>query len=50
MVATLFNSFDDAMKAISLEKASQFSVIGNEIEGWLYSRTEKYVKIMKAVK
>ena len=49
MVATLFNSFDDAMKAITLEKASQFSVIGNQ-EGWLYSRPEKYVKIMKAIK
>ena len=49
MVATLFNSFDDAMKAISLEKASQFSVIGSS-EGWLYSRPEKFVKIMKAIK
>lgn len=49
MVATLFNSFDDAMKAIALEKASQFSVVGNE-EGWLYSRPEAYVKIMRAVK
>lgn len=49
MVATLFNSFDDAMKAISLEKASQFSVVGSE-EGWLYSRPEKFVKIMKAIK
>ena len=49
MVATLFNSFDDVMKAIALEKSSQFSVIGNQ-EGWLYSRPEKFVKIMKAVK
>lgn len=49
MVATLFNSFDDAMKAITLEKASQFSVIGSP-EGWLYSRPEKFVKIMKAIK
>lgn len=49
MVATLFNSFEDVMKAISVEKASQFSVVGNE-EGWLYSRPEAYVKIMRAVK
>ena len=49
MVATLFNSFDDAMKAISLEKASQFSVLRSK-KGWLYSRPEKFVKIMKTIK
>lgn len=49
MVATLFKSFNDAMQAIALEKASQFSVVGSE-EGWLYSRPEKFVKIMKAIK
>jgi hypothetical protein len=49
MVATLFNSYEDMMKAITLEKASQFSVVVGE-DGWLYSRPEKFVKIMKAVK
>ena len=49
MVATLFNSYEDMMKAVTLEKPSQFSVIGDG-DGWLYSRPEKFVKIMKAVK
>ena len=49
MVATLFNSFEEAMKAIALEKASQFSVVGNG-EGWLYSRPEAFLKIMKVIK
>ena len=49
MVATLFNSYEDMMKAVGLEKPSQFCVVGDE-DGWLYSRPEKFVKIMKAIK
>lgn len=49
MVATLFDLFDDMMKAVALEKPSQFSVVGGE-DGWLYSRPEAFVKTMDAVK
>lgn len=49
MVATLFESFEDMMKAIALEKASQFAVVGDG-DGWLYSRSECFVKIMRVVK
>lgn len=49
MVATLFESLEDVMKAIALEKANQFSVVGGD-DGWLYSRPEAFVKIMRVVK
>ena len=50
MVVTLFELFEDMMKTIEAEKAHQFAVVQTDGKGWVYSRPEKFAKIMKVVK